>query len=146
MPIEQHVKDGGSFKQFYLSSSSSSGTESDSSSSDSDDYRTRKRGRRRKRSKHVREVEKIKKLKSSKSKTYRRKSEKDRDKSRHASKGDDHEPIHNALVRKDNSDSYSPFLFSLKSVNAFALFKTKVLNACSACRTNAQLYYNHSDC
>ena len=127
-------------------SSSSSGTESDSSSSDSDDYGTRKRSRRRKRTKHVREVEKIKKLKSSKSKTYRRKSGKDRDKSCHASKGDDHEPIYTALVRKDNSDSYIPFLFSLKSVNAFALFKTKVLNACSASRTNAQLYYSHSDC
>ena len=32
------------------------------------------------------------------------------------------------------------------SVNPFALFETKVLNACSASRTNAQLYYNHSDC
>ena len=127
-------------------SSSNSGTESDSSSSDSNDYRTRKRGRRRKRSKHVREVEKIKKLKSSKSKTYRRKSGKDRDKSRHPSKGDYHEPNYIALVRKDNSDSYIPFLFSLKSVNAFALFKTKVLNACSAFRTNTQLYYDDSDC
>ena len=49
-------------------------------------------------------------------------------------------------VRKDNSDRYSPFLFSLKSVSVFALFKKKVLNACSASRTNAQLYCNHSDC
>ena len=49
-------------------------------------------------------------------------------------------------MRKDNSDSFIPFLFSFKSVNAFALFKTKVLNACSASRTNVQLYYNHSDC
>ena len=48
---------------------------------------------------------KIKKLKSSKSKTYRPKSGKDRDKSRHASKGDDDEPIHTALVRRDNCDS-----------------------------------------
>ena len=38
------------------------------------------------------------------------------------------------------------FLFSLNSFNAFTLFKTKVLNASSASRTNAQLYYNHSDC
>ena len=56
----------------------------------------------------------IKKLKSSKSKTYRRKSGKDRDKSRHAFKGDDHEPIYTALVRKDNSDSHILFLFSLQ--------------------------------
>ena len=94
----------------------SSGTESDSPSSDSDVYRTWKRGRRGKRSKHVREVETIKKLKSSKSKIYRHKSgREDRDKSRHASKlkGDDHEPIYTALVKKDSSDSYIPFLFSL---------------------------------
>ena len=96
--------------------------------------------------KYVREVEN-KKLKFSKSKmrkTYRRKSGR---KDRHASKGDEkNEPVYTALVRKDNSDSFIPFLFSLKSVDAFALFKTKVLNACSASRTNAQLYYNHSDC
>lgn len=95
VPIEQHVKDGGSYGS---TSSSKCGTESNSSSSDSDHYRARKRGRRRKRSKHVREVEKIKKLRSNKSKTYRRKSGKDRDKSRHASKGDGHEPIYAALV------------------------------------------------
>jgi len=119
-------------------SSSSSGTESDSSSSDSDidDYRTR--SRRGKRSKYVREVEN-KKMKFSKSKmrkTYRRKSGR---KDRHASKGDEkNEPVYTALVRKDNSDNFIPFLFSLKTVNAFSLFKTKVLNACSASRTNAQ--------
>lgn len=100
MPIEQHVKDGGSYGS---TSSSKCGTESNSSSSDSDDYRARKRGRRRKRSKHVREVEKIKKLRSNKSKTYRRKSGKDRDKSRHASKGDGHEPIYAALVIYNHS-------------------------------------------
>ena len=44
----------------------------------------------------------IKSLKSSKSKTYQCKSGKDRNKSRHASKADDHEPIYTALVRKDN--------------------------------------------
>ena len=76
------------------------------------------------------DVEKeIKKLKSSKSKTYLRKSGKDCDKSRHPFKGDYHEPIYIALARKDNSDRYIPFLFSLKSVNAFALFKTNVLRA-----------------
>lgn len=32
-----------------------------------------------------------------------------------------------------------------KVSNVFALFKTKVLNAWSTSRTNAQLYYNHSD-
>ena len=135
VPIEEHVKDGRSYKQFYLSSSSSSGMESDSSSSDSDDYRTRKRGRRRKRSKHVREVEKIKKLKSSKSKTYRRKSEKDRDKSRNASKGDDHEPIHTALVRKDNSDSYSPFFFFFKVSKCFCFIQDESLK-CLLCLSN----------
>ena len=77
-------------------------------------------------------MEKIKKLKSSKSKTYQCKSGRDSDKFCHVSKGEDHKPVYTALVRKDNSDSYSPFLFSLKSVNPFALFKTKVLNACSA--------------
>jgi len=90
---------------------------------------------------------KNKKMKFSKSKmlkTYRRKAGR---KDRHASKGDEkNEPVYTALVRKDNSDSFIPFLFSLESVNAFALFKTKVLNACSASRTNVQLYYNHSDC
>lgn len=126
--------------------SSSSGTESDSSSSDSDidDFRTG--SRHGKRSKYVREVEN-KKTKFSRSKTrktYRRKSGR---KDRHASKGDEkNEPVYTALVRKDSSDSFIPFMFSLKSVNAFDLFKTKVLNACSTSRTNAQLYYNHSEC
>ena len=123
-----------------------SGTESDSSSSDSDidDFRTG--SRHGKRSKYVREVEN-KKTKFSRSKTrktYRRKSGR---KDRHASKGDEkNEPVYTALVRKDSSDSFIPFMFLLKSVNAFDLFKTKVLNACSTSRTNAQLYYNHSEC
>ena len=126
--------------------SSSSGTESDSSSSDSDidDFRTGSRhGKRRK---YVRDVEN-KKTKFSRSKTrktYRRKSGRE---DRHASKGDEkNEPVYTALVRKDSSDSFIPVMFSLKSVNAFDLFKTKVLNACSTSRTNAQLYYNHSEC
>ena len=122
--------------------SSSSGTESDSSSSDSDidDFRTG--SRHGKRSKYAREVENKKtKLSRSKTrKTYRRKSGR---KDRHASKGDEkNEPVYTALVRKDSSDSFIPFMFSLKSVNAFDLFKTKVLNACSTSRTNAQLYHS----
>ena len=89
--------------------------------SDIDDYRTR--SRRGKRSKYVREVENKKMKISSKVKCV---------KATGASLEGriENEPVYTALVRKDNSDSFIPFLFSLKSVNAF----------------DAQLYYNHSDC
>ena len=102
--------------------SSSSGTESDSSSSDSDidDFRTG--SRHGKRSKYVREVEN-KKTKFSRSKTRKTHRRKSGRKDRHASKGDEkNEPVYTALVRKDSSDSFIPFMFSLKSVNAFDLW------------------------